>query len=120
MLKNVPIRIFEQLVQGDRLSSIDHDLLLNESRKNNCFGWLSLNDPKLNLSLKVIHEIIDQRSQLLRLVYPKILETLALHNVQIDPPSATLPLLWHYWMPLARVRPQYNTIIRQQQETHTD
>ena len=102
MLENIPIRIFELLVQGDRLSSADYDLLLNELRKNNCFDRLALNDLELNLDLKVIHEIVDQRSQLLRLVYPQILETLALHNVQIDPPSATLPLLWNYWLPLAQ------------------
>lgn len=102
MLENIPIRIFELLVQGDRLSSADYDLLLNESRKHNCFDRLALDNCDLNLNLKVVQEIVDQRSQLLRLVYPQILETLALHNVQIDPPSSTLPLLWHYWLPLAQ------------------
>ena len=102
MLENIPIRIFELLVQGDRLSSTDYDLLVNELRKNNCFDRLAVNNLDLNLDFKVINEIVDRRSQLLRLVYPEILETLALHNVQIDPPSATLPLLWHYWLPLAQ------------------
>jgi len=102
MLENIPIRIFELLVQGDRLSSADNDLLVNESRKNNCFDRLDVNNPNLKRDLKAIAEIVDQRSQLLRLAYPEILETLKLHNIQIHPPSATLPLLWHYWLPLAQ------------------
>ena len=102
MLKNIPIRIFELLVQGDRLSSTDHDLLLNELRTNNYLDRLAINDLELNRDLKVINEIVDQRSQLLRLVYPEILETLTLHNIQIDPPSAIMPMLWHYWLPLAQ------------------
>ncbi len=102
MIKNIPIRIFELIIQGDRLSSPDHDLLVSESRKSNDY-FCGL-DPDTS-SLKAINKIVDQveqRSQLLRLVYPEILETLALHNVQIDPPSATLSLLWHYWLPLAQ------------------
>ena len=99
MIKNIPIRIFEQLVQGDRLTSADYELLMNDSKNSNhCQLALDIDSSDIN----ALKKIVDQRSQLLRLVYPQILETLALHNIQIEPPSATLPLLWHYWLPLAQ------------------
>jgi len=99
MIENIPIRIFELIIRGDSLTSADYKLLVNKSRKNDdCFGGLSIDSKDLH----AFNKTVDQRSQLLRLVYPEILETLALHNIQIDPPSATLPLLWHYWLPLAQ------------------
>jgi D-glycerate 3-kinase len=99
MIESIPIRIFELIIRGDRLSSTDYDLLVNILRKNNdCFCDLDINTSDAN----VIQEIVEQRSQLLRLVYPEISHTLALHKIQIDPPSATMPLLWHYWLPLAQ------------------
>ncbi len=99
MIENIPIRIFELIIRGDRLSNSDCDLLINELRKNNdCFYGLGID----TLDLKTINEIFDQRSPLLRSVYPEILQTLAFQNIQIDPPSIALPLLWHYWLPLAQ------------------
>ena len=99
MIENIPIRILELIIRGDSLASADYKLLVNELRKNNdCFGGLSIDSKDLNS----FNKTVAQRSQLLRLVYPEILETLAFHNIQIDPPSATLPMLWHYWLPLAQ------------------
>jgi D-glycerate 3-kinase len=99
MIENIPIRIFELIIRGDRLSSSDHDLLTNEIRINN--GVFCGSDVN-NLVLSGFNEIVDQRSQLLRSIYPKISQVLVLHNIQIDPPDAILPILWHYWLPLAQ------------------
>jgi D-glycerate 3-kinase len=99
VIENIPIRIFELIVQGDRLSNSENELLVSDLRKN-CFYSCALG---INTSdLKLITEIIEQRSHLLQLVYPEILQTLALHNIQLDPPSVIFPLLWHYWLPLAQ------------------
>ncbi|GBO52337.1 D-glycerate 3-kinase, plant type [Pseudanabaena sp. lw0831] len=99
MIKSIPIRIFELIIRGDRLSSSDYDLLMDESRNNSDY-FCALDIGALDLN--TFNEIVDQRSQLLRSVYPKISQVLAIHNIQIDPPSAVLPLLWHYWLPLAQ------------------
>ena len=99
MLKTIPIKIFELIIRGDRLSSSDYELLVNKLRFNNEYLWaLDIDDSGLN----TFNEIIDLRSQFLRSVYPKISQALVIHNIQIDPPSAMLPLLWHYWLPLAQ------------------
>ena len=99
MIENIPIRIFELIIQGDCLSSLDHELLANDLRDNYKLFHLS----KIDIfEPKVIAEIIDLRSQLLCSVYPEISQTLTLHNIQLDPPSLIFPLLWHYWLPLAQ------------------
>jgi D-glycerate 3-kinase len=99
MLKIIPIRIFKLITQGDCITSSDHELLIDNLRnKNDYFLALDIYASDLNK----FNQIVDQRSQLLRSVYPEILQTLDFHNIQIDPPSATLPLLWHYWLPLAQ------------------
>lgn len=93
MLKNIPIRIFELLVKGDRLSVSDYDLLINYSRENNnCFQGLD----------SQIEEVTNQRSHLIYLAYPDILKNLAIHHIQIDPPETIFALLWNYWLPLAQ------------------
>jgi D-glycerate 3-kinase len=99
MIENIPIRIFELIIRGDRLSSPDHELLVNNLRNNH--KHFPLLDVDISKS-PVIAEIIAQRSQLLQLVYSEILQTLVLHKIQLDPPSLILPLLWHYWLPLAQ------------------
>jgi D-glycerate 3-kinase len=99
MIKSIPIRIFELIIRGDRLTSSDYEVLANGSRNSSDCQWsLDIHASDLN----AFSEIVDQRSQLLRSVYPKISQVLATHNIQIDPPSALLPLLWHYWLPLAQ------------------
>ena len=99
MIKNIPIRIFELIIRGDRPSSSDYDLLASEERINNgVFSGSGVN----TLVLSEFNEIVDQRSQFLRSVYPKISQVLDFHNIQIDPPEALLPMLWHYWLPLAQ------------------
>lgn len=99
MIKSIPIRIFELIIQGDRLTSSDYELLINKSRNNSDCQWaLDMDASDIN----VFNEIVDQRSQLLRAVYPKIAWVLNTHNIQIVPPSAILPMLWHYWLPLAQ------------------
>ena len=93
MIKSIPIRIFELIIRGDRLTSADCELLVNElSNSKDCQWSLDID----------VNEIVDRRSQLLRSVYSKISQVLASHNIQIDPPSAILPMLWHYWLPLAQ------------------
>jgi D-glycerate 3-kinase len=99
MFGNLPTRIFELIIRGDRLSSADHELLVDDLRKNNDLFHVLDIDTK---NLKLIAEIIDLRSQLLRSVYPEISQSLAPYNVQLDPPSLIFPLLWHYWLPLAQ------------------
>lgn len=99
MIKNIPIRIFELIVRGDHLSSTDYDLLVNKFRNNNDY-FCALKTERLDLA--PFNEVVDQRSQFLRSVYPKISQVLDSHNIQIDPPEAILPLLWHYWLPLAQ------------------
>jgi D-glycerate 3-kinase len=108
MLKNIPIRIFELITGGDRLPAPDRELLAIQTRKNSaCFyapeTWESM----------AINQIIDQRSQLLRTVYPDIVQTLTNHSVQLDSPSLIFPLLWNYWLPLAQsIAQQQNQIGR--------
>jgi len=99
MIENIPIRIFELIVQGDRISNLDRQLLADNLRKNSDCFWSANID---TTECPAIEAIIDQRSHLLQLVYPEILQTLALHNIQLDPPSVIFPLLWHYWLPLAQ------------------
>ncbi|NUN65390.1 glycerate kinase [Pseudanabaena biceps] len=93
MRENIPIRIFELLIQGDRLSPSDNDLLITYSRKNNNH-FQGLNSHIL--------EVIAQRSHLIYLAYPDILKNLAIHHIQIDPPETILAILWNYWLPLAQ------------------
>ena len=99
MLKIIPIRIFELIIRGDRITSSDHELLIDNLRNKNDY-FLALDIDASDFSK--FKEIVDQRSQFLRSVYPKISQVLAIHNIQIDPPDATLPMLWHYWLPLAQ------------------
>lgn len=99
MFENLPIRIFELIIRGAHLSSSEHELLVDDLRKNcDLFHISEIN----TADLKLIAEIIDLRSQLLRSVYPDISQSLALQNIQLDPPSLIFPLLWHYWLPLAQ------------------
>ena len=99
MLQNIPIRIFELIIQGDRLSDSEHKLLASDLRKN----YLHSCALGVNISeLKLIAEIIEQRSLLLRSVYPDICQSLVIQNIRLDPPSIIFPLLWHYWLPLAQ------------------
>ena len=96
MIKNPIIRIFELIVQGDRLSILDH----NQLKQNLLENRDRLQIPDIDgLSAD---EIIDQRSRLLRSVYAEISQSLVIHNIQLDPPSLLLPVLWHYWLPLAQ------------------
>jgi D-glycerate 3-kinase len=113
MLKNIPLKFFELfklfklIIRGDRLSAPENELLLNETIKNTaCFNICDLS----NLDIKEIKEIIDQRSQLLRLVYVEVSQSLTTHNIHIDPPDAILFILWHYWLPLAQ------SLAKQQQQ----
>jgi D-glycerate 3-kinase len=99
MIKNIPIRIFEQIVRGDCLTSLDYELLVNELRDYSfCQRFLGIDSS----DIKAFTKIVDLRSQLLRAVYPKISQVLASHNIQVDPAWAILPMLWHYWLPLAQ------------------
>ncbi|MCY7333348.1 MAG: glycerate kinase, partial [Pseudanabaena sp. CAN_BIN31] len=76
----MPIRIFELITQGDRISNLDYQLLTNNLRRNNdCFCTANIDTAEP----QVIEAIIEQRSHLLQLVYPEILQTLALHNIQL-------------------------------------
>ncbi|PZV17452.1 MAG: glycerate kinase [Pseudanabaena sp.] len=93
MIKTILIRIFELIIQGGRLTSPDSELLVNQLSNSNDCQWSLEIDP---------NETVDRQSQLLRSVYPEISQVLASHNIQIDPPSAILPMLWHYWLPLAQ------------------
>ena len=96
MTEKVLINILELIVQDKHLSKFDYAQLkqdLVETRDR-----LQVLDFK-NLSAE---EVIEQRSQLLRLAYREISESLAIFNIQIDPPSLIFPLLWHYWLPLAQ------------------
>ena len=99
MIKNIPIRIFEQIVRGDCLTSLDYELLVNELRDYSFCQWSLGIDSS---DIKAFTKIVDQRSQLLRSAYPKISQVLASHNIQVDPAWAILPMLWHYWLPLAQ------------------
>lgn len=99
MIKNIPIRIFEQIVRGDCLTSLDYELLVNELKDYSFCQWSLGIDSS---DIKAFTKIVDQRSQLLRSAYPKISQVLASHNIQVDPAWAILPMLWHYWLPLAQ------------------
>ncbi len=96
MLKSPIIRIFELIAQGDRLSVSEYDHLKQDLLENH--DRLQI----LNLDDLSAEEIIDQRSQLLRAAYPEISRSPVIRNIQLDPPSLLLPILWHYWLPLAQ------------------
>jgi len=99
MIESIPIRIFELMIQGERLSISDYELLVDDLRKNyDFFRVLDID----TADLKLITEIIDLRSQLLRSVYPDISKNLATQNIQINPHSDIFSLLWYYWLPLAQ------------------
>ncbi|MBD2189317.1 glycerate kinase [Pseudanabaena sp. FACHB-723] len=95
MLKSVPIRIFELIVGGFGVSANDSELLATIERKNKFYSYF--------ISSKIdVEQIIEQRSQLLRSLYPEISQSLIEHNICIDPPDLVMPMLWHYWLPLAQ------------------
>ena len=97
LLEYIPVRILEMILGGDRLADSDSELLVIQTSKNSaCFYVTEI------LDSMVINQIIDQRSQLLRRVYADICDRLTTDNIQIDPPSLILPLLWNYWIPLAQ------------------
>jgi D-glycerate 3-kinase len=129
MLENIPIRIIEQLLSGDRLNKDDY-LVLVADVITNCDRFLSTpskayrhkwqkillsqqrnksisEDIAFSQSLVLTNaedlalEIIQIRSQLMRSVYADVLKMLQTQNVPISP-SLLLPLLWHYWLPLAQ------------------
>lgn len=129
MLENIPIRIFEQLLSGDRLNKADYlpliaDVIANGDRffsiqnqdfpanqqksKRNQKAQRSIAENVIASQLKsslfsqdLALEVIHQRSQLMQSVYADILISLKAQNIQLDP-SLLLPLLWHYWLPLAQ------------------
>ena len=95
------IKIFEQLASGDRLNIYDYNLLKQDlSESQNRLRPLDLKDLK-SLEPEEIKEIIEQRSQLLHLAYSEILQTLVIHNIQLDA-SSLFSLLWYCWLPLAQ------------------
>jgi D-glycerate 3-kinase len=130
MLENIPIRIFEQLLNGDRCNEADYLLLIADDLTNgdrffsiqnrgcqpnppkskhnhkaqepipNNVTSSQLNSSSFSQDLAL--EVIHQRSQLMQLVYTDVLATLKATNIQLDPPFLLLPLLWHYWLPLAQ------------------
>ncbi len=105
MIGNPIIRIFELIVQGDRLSISDHHQLKQNLLENR--DRLQI----LDIGDLSAEEIIDARSQLLRLVYPEISQSLIIHDIQLDSPSLLLPILWHYWLPLAQQMARQQTQI---------
>jgi D-glycerate 3-kinase len=94
MLKSVPIRIFELIIGGSGVSATDSELLKKTERKNNFY--LQAISNRIDLE-----QIIEQRSQLLRSLYPEISQSLVDHHICIDP-DLVMPMLWHYWLPLAQ------------------
>ena len=99
MSQNILISILKLLGQGDRLTNSAREFLIKDLQESNDRLHISNIDTS---DLKAINTIIDQRSQLLRLSYPKISQELTNHNIKLDPPSIIFPLLWHYWLPLAQ------------------
>ncbi|WP_055075696.1 hypothetical protein [Pseudanabaena sp. 'Roaring Creek'] len=111
MIENIPIRIFELIIQGDRLPSSDRELLVGDIKKNSdCFlpfDALSIetiaNANRVDEVFdEVFNDIVDRRSRLMALVYPEISQALSRQNILISPPAAIFSLLWYYWLPLAQ------------------
>ncbi|PZO42710.1 MAG: glycerate kinase [Pseudanabaena frigida] len=102
MIEKVLIRIFELIAQGQILSISDRDCLrrdlLDSYDRFQVLGFKCLR----NLDADEIDVIVQQRSQLLRRVYPEISQSLSVHNIQLEPSDVIFPLLWYYWLPLAQ------------------
>ena len=100
MIKNIPIRIFKLILSGDQLPEPDQNLLAKDFIKNNFQDKYLAKGQGLEMQIEMQ---IAERSRLMRLVYPEILQTLAQQNIHLDPPDLLLPLLWQYWLPLAQL-----------------
>ena len=138
MPENIPIRIIEQLLRGDRLNKDDclllvADVITNGDRflslpsegyqakwqKSQIYqqAQISISEDQAlgqphtpHFAEDLALEIIQQRSQLMRSVYEDILISLKNENIELDQ-SLLLPILWHYWLPLAQALARQQSLI---------
>ena len=110
MIEKTPIRILELIVQNEHLSISDRDQLKQDLLKKADFLKLFRLKNRDDLNLDNVDEIIKLRSQLMQSIYPDICQSLAISSIQIEQPHLILPLLWHYWIPLAQ------RLVHQQQQ----